>query len=83
MEEVYSKFISWTELAEARDLEVVYSKFISGGQNQLRLRICKRFIISLLVVDRCSLRCGSGRHLLEVYQGWTDAASARDLEDVY
>ena len=26
---------------------------------------------------------GSGRGLLEVYQGWTDAASAGDLEEVY
>ena len=25
----------------------------------------------------------SGRGLLEVYQGWTDAASAGDLEEVY
>ena len=33
-------------------LEEVYLEFISGGQNQLRLGIWKRFIISLLVVDR-------------------------------
>ena len=30
-------------------------------------------------MDRCSLSWGSGRGLLEVYQGWTDAASAGDL----
>ena len=70
-------------LAEAGDLEDVYSKFISGGQNQLRLGIWKRFILSLLVADRCSLSLGSGKVLLEVYQGWTDAASAGDLEEVY
>ena len=34
-------------------------------------------------VDRCSLSWGSGRGLLEVYQGWTDAASGGDLEEVY
>ena len=27
-------------------------------------------------VDRCCLSWGSGRGLLEVYQGWTDAALA-------
>ena len=64
-------------------MEEVYSKFISGGQNQLRLRIWKRFIISLLVVDRYSLSWGSGRDLLEVYQGWTNADSFGDLEEVY
>ena len=26
---------------------------------------------------------GSRRGLLEVYEGWTDAASAGDLEEVY
>ena len=31
-------------------------------------------------VDRCSLSWGSGRGLLEVYWGWTDAASAGDQE---
>ena len=36
-----------------------------------------------LRVDRCSLSWASGRGLLEVYQGWTDAASAGDLEEVY
>ena len=34
-------------------------------------------------VDRCSLSWASGRGLLEVYEGWTDAASAGDLEEVY
>ena len=43
----------------------------------------KRFIRSLLGVDGCNLSWGSGRGLLEVYQGWTDAASAGDLEEVY
>ena len=35
------------------------------------------------IMDRCSLSWGSGRRLLEVYKGWTDAASAGDLEGVY
>ena len=43
---------------------------------QPQLGIWKRFIRSLLGVDRCSLSWGSGRGLLEVYSGWTDAASA-------
>ena len=47
---------------------------------QPQLGIWKRFIRSLLGVDRCSISWGSGRGLLEVYQGWTDAASAGDLE---
>ena len=47
---------------------------------QPQLVIWKRFIRSLLGVDRCSLSWGSGRGLLEVYWGWTDAASAGDLE---
>ena len=61
---------------------------------QPQLGIWKRFIASLLGVDRgsirsllgvdrCSLSWASGRGLLEVYQGWTDAASAGDLEEVY
>ena len=50
---------------------------------QPQLGIWKRFIRSLLGVDRCSLSWGSGRGLLEVYQGWTDAASAGDQEDHY
>ena len=50
---------------------------------QPQLGIWKRFIRSLLGVDRCSLSWASGRGLLEVYQGWTDAASAGDLEEVY
>ena len=44
---------------------------------QPQLGIWKRFIRSLLGVDRCSLSWGSGRGLLEVYQGWTDAASSQ------
>ena len=47
------------------------------------IRIRKRFIRSLSGVDRCSLSWGSRRGLLEVYEGWTDAASAGDLEEVY
>ena len=54
---------------------------------QPQLGIRKRFIRSLLGVDRCSLSWGSGRGLLEVYWGWTDAASAgasgRGLLEVY
>ena len=64
-------------------MEEIYYKFISGGQMQPQLGIWKRFIISLSEVDRCSLSWGSGRGLLDVYQGWTDAASACDLEEVY
>ena len=48
---------------------------------QPQLGIWKRLIRSLLGVDRFSLSWGSGRGLLEVYQGWTDAASAGDLEE--
>ena len=42
----------------------------------LQLGIWKKFIRSLLGVDRCSLSWASGRGLLELYWGWTDAASA-------
>ena len=50
---------------------------------QPQLGIRKRFIRSLLRVDRCSLSWASGRGLLEVYWGWTDAASAGHQEEVY
>ena len=50
---------------------------------QPKLEIWKRFIRSLSGVDKCSLSWGFGRGLLEVYQGWTDATSAWDLEEVY
>ena len=50
---------------------------------QPKLGIRKRFIRNLLGVDRCSISWGSGRGLLEIYLGWTDAASAGDLEEVY
>ena len=84
MEEVCSKFIiGGTESAEAGDLDDVYYKFISGGQMQPQLGIWKRFIRSLSGEDRCSLSWGFGRGLFEVYQGWTDAASVGDLEEVY
>ena len=73
----------WTDAASAGDLEEVYYKFISGRQMQPQLGIWKRFIRSLSGVDGCSLSWGSGRGLLDVYQGWTDAASAGDLEEVY
>ena len=62
--EVYQR---WTDAASAGDLEEVYYKFISGGQMQPHLGMWKRFIRSLLGVDTCSLSCGSGRGLLEVY----------------
>ena len=78
--EVYQ---GWTDAALAVDLEEVYYKFIWCGQMQPQLGIWKRFIISLLVVDRCCLSWGSERGLLEVYRGRTDAASAVDLEEVY
>ena len=50
---------------------------------QTQLGMWKRFIRSLLGVDRCSLSWESGRGLLEIYRGWTDAASAGELEEVY
>ena len=50
---------------------------------QPQLGIWKRFNRSLLGVDRCSLSWASGRGLLAVYWGWTDAASAGDQEDMY
>jgi len=50
---------------------------------QPQLGIRKRFIRNLLRVDRCSLSWASGRGLFEVYWGWTDAASAGHLEEVY
>ena len=49
---------------------------------QPQLGISKRGIRRLSEVDRCSLSWGSGRGLLEVYWGWTDAASVGDLEEV-
>ena len=76
-------YLWWTESAEAGDLEEVYYKFISGGQMQPHQGIWKRLIRSLLGVDRCSRSWGSGRGLLEIYYGWTDAASAGNLEEVY
>ena len=69
--------------ASARDLEEIYWKFIRCGQMQTQLGIWKRLIRSLLGVERCSLSWGSGRGLLEVYLGWTHAASAWDVEKVY
>ena len=50
---------------------------------QPQLGIWKRFIRSLLVVDRCSLSLGFGRGVLEVNQEWTDVDLAVDLEEVY
>ena len=73
----------WTDAASAWDVEEDYQKFIRGGQMKPQLGIRKRFIRNLLVVDRCSLSWGSGRGLLDIYQGWTDAASSGDLEEVY
>ena len=48
---------------------------------QPQLGMWKRFIRSLLRVDRCSLSWASGRGLLEVYQVWTDASLAGDQEE--
>ena len=50
---------------------------------QTQLGLWKRFIRSLLKVDSCSLRWGSGEGLLKVYKWWTEAASAGDLEEAY
>ena len=44
--------------------------------------LLRGFIRSLWGVDRGCISWGSGRGLIEVYQGWTDAASAGDLEEV-
>ena len=41
------------------------------------------WIISVGGSQGCSLSWGSGGGLLEVYWGWTDAASAGDQEEVY
>ena len=66
---------------------VILKRFIRSllgvGQMQTQLGIRKRFIRSISEVDRCSLSWGFGRGLLDVYQGWTDGASAGDLEEVY
>jgi len=43
----------------------VFSRFICGGQLQLRLGIWQRFITSLLVADRSTGGCGFGRGLLQ------------------
>ena len=50
---------------------------------QPQLGIWKRFIRSLLGLDRCSLSWESGGGLLKVYKWWTEAASAGDLEEDY
>ena len=55
------------EAAEARDLEEVYSKFISEGQKQPQLKIWKKFIPSLLVGNRSIGGWGFGRGLFQVY----------------
>ena len=64
-------------------MEEVYYKFTSGGQMKPQLGIWKRFIRSLLRVDRCRPSWGCGRGLLEIYKGWTDAVTDYDLEKVY
>ena len=61
----------------------IWKRFVSCEQMQPQFWMWKRFIRSLLVVYRCSLSLGSGRGLLEVYFGRTDAASAGDLEEVF
>ena len=48
-------YLGWTDAASAGDLEEVFYKFISHGQMQTQLGMWKRFISSLLGVDRCSL----------------------------
>ena len=79
-----SEIFYWlSDAASAEDFEEVFYKFISGGQMQPHLGMCKRFIRKLSGVDRCGLNWGSGRGLLEVYWWWTDAASAGDQEEVY
>ena len=62
-----------------------YGKLLGCGccMTSLSSSLWMRFIRSLWGVDRGCISWGSGRGLLEVYQGWTDAASAGDLEEVY
>ena len=80
-DEVYQKFVRGGQM---QPLLGMWKRFIIRcGQMQPKLGIWKRFIRSLLGVDRCSLSWGFGRGLLEVYQWWTDAASAGDFEEVY
>ena len=76
-------YLGWTDADSDGDLEEVYYKLIGGGQMQPQLGIWKRFIRRFSGVDRCNLSWRSGRGLLEVCKGWTDAASAGDLEEVY
>ena len=65
LEEAYYNFQWWTNAASAGNLEEVYQKFSSGGQMQTQLGMWKRFIRSLLGVDRCIPSAGD---LDEVYQ---------------
>ena len=51
--------------------------------NSLSDSLAPVFLQSAYYVDRFSLSWGSGRGLLEVDWGWTDAASAGDQEEVY
>ena len=51
------------------DLEKVYLNFIRDGQMQSQMGIWKRFTRSLSGVNRCSLRWGSERGLLEIFLG--------------
>ena len=76
-------FIHVYACAQTTKQRIVLHLLSNWGQMQPQLGIWERFIRSLLRVDRCSLSWGAGRGLLEVYQGWTDAASAGDLEEVY
>ena len=83
LEEVYYKFISDGQIQPLLGMWKRFVRsFISCGQMQPHLGIWKRFIRSLLGVDRCSVSQKSGRDLLEVYQGWTDASSACDLDEI-
>ena len=59
-------YLGWTDAASAGDLEEIFSKFISVGQMQPQLGMWKRFIRSLLRVDKCSLSWGFRRGLLYV-----------------
>ena len=60
-------YLGWTDASSDGDLLEVYLKFIKGGQMQPQMGIWKRFIRSLLRVERCTLRWGCGKGLLEVY----------------
>ena len=84
LEEVYWKFVRGGQMQPQLG---IWKRFIVSLLVVDRCSLswgCGRGLLEvLLVVDRCSLTWESGRGLLEVYLGWTDAASAGNLEEIY